>query len=53
MAGIESKNVGQPDEVADYGEHGESAKLTLGIAGFGLGSESTVWLSTLRPGWSW
>ena len=53
MAGIESRNVGQPDEVSDYGEHGDSAKVTLGIAGFGLGSESTIWLSRLRPGWSW
>jgi hypothetical protein len=53
MAGIERKSVNQPDESADYGEHGTSAKVTLGIPGFGLGSESTVWLSTLRPGWSW
>ena len=53
MAGIESRNIGQPDEVADYGEQGDSAKVTLGIAGFGLGSESTVWLSRLRPGWTW
>jgi hypothetical protein len=53
MAGIESRNLGQPDEVADYGEHGSSAKVPLGIAGFGLGSASTVWLSRLRPGWSW
>ena len=53
MAGIETRNVGEPDEVTDYGEQGESAKVTVGITGFGLGSESTVWLSTLRPGWSW
>ena len=53
MAGIESKNVGMPDEVDDYGEQGDSARLTLGSPGFGLGSESTVWLSTLQPGWSW
>lgn len=53
MAGIEHKNVGQPDEEVSYGEQGKSAKVTLGISGFGLGSESTVWLSTLRPGWSW
>ena len=53
MAGIESKNLGQPDEVSDYGEHGESARVTLGMAGFGFGSELTVWLSTLEPGWSW
>ena len=53
MAGIESKNLDQPDDVHDYGEQGKSAKVTLGVAGFGLGSESTVWLSTLRPGWSW
>lgn len=53
MSGIESKNVSQPDEVVDYDEQGRSAKVTLGFAGFGVGSESTVWLSTLEPGWSW
>jgi hypothetical protein len=53
MAGIESRNVGEPDEVSDYGEQGESVRLTLGMTGYGIGSESTVWLSTLRPGWSW
>jgi hypothetical protein len=53
MAGIEQKNVSQPDEGVDYSEQGKSAKVTLGISGFGLGSESTVWLSTLRRGWSW
>jgi hypothetical protein len=53
MAGIESKNVGEPDEVIDWGEQGGSAKLTLGFAGYGIGNESTVWVSTLRPGWSW
>lgn len=52
-AGIEQKNLGQPDETVSYGEQGNSAKVALGFAGFGLGSESTVWLSTLRPGWSW
>jgi hypothetical protein len=53
LAGIERKGLGQPDSSADYGEHGTSAKVTLGMAGLGLGGESTVWLSTLRPGWSW
>ena len=53
MAGIERKSTGQPDSRSDYGAQGESAKVTLGMAGFGVGSESTVWLSTLRPGWSW
>ena len=53
MAGIDQKNVSQPDEEVDYGEQGRSAKVSVGIPGFGLGSESTVWLSTLRPGWSW
>jgi hypothetical protein len=53
MMGIEQKNLAQPDETVSYGEQGSSAKVTLGFAGFGLGSESTVWLSTLRPGWSW
>jgi hypothetical protein len=53
MAGIDQKNVGEPDETVSYGDQGASAKVTLGFAGFGLGSESTVWLSTLRPGWSW
>jgi hypothetical protein len=53
MAGIEQKNMDQPDEREDYGEQGEAAKVTLGMVGLGLGSESTVWLSTLQPGWSW
>jgi hypothetical protein len=53
VAGIEQKNVAQADEEADYGELGRSARVTLGFSGFGIGNESTVWLSTLRPGWSW
>jgi hypothetical protein len=53
MAGIVQKNVDQPDETVDYGDQGRSAKVSVGIAGYGLGSESTIWLSTLRPGWSW
>ena len=53
MAGIDSGNVGRPDEVADYGEHGRSVRVTVGMTGFGMGSESTIWLSTLQPGWSW
>ena len=50
MAGIERKSLDEPDEAADYGEQGKAARVTLGMAGFGIGSESTVWLSTLRPG---
>jgi hypothetical protein len=53
MAGIEHKSVSQPDEHVEYGSDGEAARVTVGMSGFGLGSESTVWLSTLRPGWSW
>jgi len=53
MAGIERKHVSEADEVADYGELGDSARITLGETGFGLASESTVWVSRLRPGWSW
>jgi hypothetical protein len=53
LAGIERKSLGQPDGTEEYGADGEAARVTLGMAGFGLGSESTVWLSTLRPGWSW
>jgi len=53
MAGIERKSVVEPDDRASYGEQGEAARVTVGMSGFGLGSESTVWLSTLRPGWSW
>ena len=52
MPGIEQKNVAQPDEEVDYGEQGKTAKVTLGFSGFGIGSELTVWLSTLLPGWS-
>ena len=46
MAGIEQKSVNDPDETVDWGEQGESVKVTLGFAGYGLGNESTVWLST-------
>jgi hypothetical protein len=53
MAGIENGNVSEPTEAIDWGEHGTSAKVTLGFSGYGLGNESTIWLSTLRPGWSW
>lgn len=53
MAGIEVKNIGEPDEEVSYGEQGAAARATLGIAGYGIGSESTVWLSKLEPGWSW
>lgn len=53
MAGIEQKSLNHPDETVDWGEQGESVKVTLGFAGYGLGNESTVWLSTLKPGWSW
>lgn len=53
MAGIERKNVSEPDSVSDFGADGTSAQVTLGIAGYGVGSESTIWLSTLQPGWSW
>ena len=53
MAGIEQKSLNDPDETVDWGEQGESVKVTLGFAGYGIGNESTVWLSTLKPGWSW
>jgi len=53
MAGIERKSLSQPDERADYGDQGSAAKVTVGVPGFGFGNESTVWLSTLQPGWSW
>lgn len=53
MAGIEKGSMGQPTEVIDWGADGMAARLTLGFSGYGLGNESTVWLSTLKPGWSW
>lgn len=53
MAGIERRNLGEPDREVEYTDFGTAASVTLGMAGFGLGSESTVWRSTLRPGWSW
>ena len=53
MAGIEQKNLNQPDEREDYGEQGDAVRLTLGMPSFGIGNESTIWVSTLRPGWSW
>ena len=48
MAGIEQKSFSQADAVSDYGDQGKAEKVTLGMSGFGLGSESTVWLSTLK-----
>lgn len=53
MAGIERRSLSEPDNEVDYGGESKAAKVTVGMAGFGLGSESTVWLSSLRPGWSW
>lgn len=53
MAGIERRSLGEPDETSDYGAQGSAAKVTVGFPGFGLGNESTIWLSTLEPGWSW
>ena len=53
MAGIEQGNVSEPTEVIDWGDHGSSTKVTLGLSGYGLGNESTIWLSRLEPGWSW
>jgi hypothetical protein len=53
MPGIEQGRVSEPNEEIDWGEHGKSAQVTLGFSGYGLGNESTVWLSTLKPGWSW
>ncbi len=53
MAGIEQKSINEPDDRVDYGDEGDSVKVMVGIPGYGLGSESTIWLSTLRPGWSW
>jgi hypothetical protein len=53
VAGIERKSLHQPDDKVSYGEQGEAGKVMVGLSGFGIGSESTVWLSTLRPGWSW
>lgn len=53
MSGIDHKNIAEPDETIDWGAHGKSEKSTLGWSGYGLGNESTVWVSTLNPGWSW
>jgi len=53
MVAIDRRSLDQPDEVSDYGEQGKAEKVTVGMTGFGLGSESTVWRSTLLPGWSW
>jgi len=51
--GIERKNVGQPDDRIDYGEQGYANQVLIGFAGWGIANESSVWLSTLHPGWSW
>mgnify|MGYP000350745903 CR=1 FL=1 len=53
MAGIEIGSLNEPHETVEFGDQGRSDKVTLGIAGYGVGSESTVWLSTLHPGWNW
>ena len=53
MAGIEQKNVSEADETIDFGEQGSSVRVTLGFSGYGIGNESTVWVSTLKSGWSW
>jgi len=53
MAGIGRKSMSEPDDSIDYGEQGKSAKVTVGFEGYGLGDVSTIWLSTLNPGWSW
>jgi hypothetical protein len=53
MPGIEQKSVHEPDDRIDWGDQGSAARVTVGATGFGIGSESTVWLSRLRPGWSW
>ncbi len=53
MAGIDRKRMSEPDDRIDYGEQGSAVKVTVGFEGYGLGDVSTVWLSTLEPGWSW
>jgi hypothetical protein len=53
MAGIELGNLDEPDDEVGYGDEGAASKVTLGFQGFGIGNESTVWRSTLLPGWSW
>ena len=53
MSGIEHKSLTDPDERVDYGAEGEAGKVSIGMTGFGVGNESVVWLSNLRPGWSW
>ena len=45
MAGITRRNVSQPDDSFQYGEHGEAAGVAIG--------ETDLWRSTLLPGWSW
>ena len=53
MAGIERGSASEPTETVDWGEQGGSVRVTLGFGGYGIGNESTIWLSTLKPGWSW
>jgi hypothetical protein len=53
VSDIDHKNVADPDETLDWGERGSSVKSTLGWSGYGLGNESTIWVSTLNPRWSW
>ena len=45
MAGITRTSLGEPEETADFGKHGDAAGATVG--------DATVWRSRLLPGWSW
>ncbi len=45
MAGISRRSLLEPDEIMSFGEHGESAGVTVG--------DAQVWRSALLPGWSW
>ena len=45
MAGVQIKSLDQPEETIDYDAEGDAGAVTVG--------RSTVWRSTLLPGWSW
>ena len=45
MAGVTIRSLDEPDDVIDYDGDGDAQGVTVG--------NSTVWRSTLKPGWSW
>ncbi len=45
MAGITRRSLGDPEDEADFADHGDAAAAMVG--------DTVVWRSRLQPGWSW